>query len=138
MWDTTSAFGQRVERRLAEEAVIWLVTTAADGTPQPSPVWFIREGETLLIFSKPDAPKVRNIRARPRVALHFNTDAHGEDVIVFTGTAALDADAPAAHELPAYLAKYGPQIPSIGMTPEQMGQVYAQAIRVRLEKVRGF
>lgn len=138
MWDTTSAFGRRVERRLAEETVIWLVTTSADGTPQPSPVWFIREGDTLLIFSRPDAPKVRNIRARPRVALHFNTDAGGEDVIVFTGTASAEAGAPPIHALPAYLAKYGPHIPSIGMTPEQMAAAYSQAIRVRLDKVRGF
>jgi PPOX class probable F420-dependent enzyme len=138
MIDPASEFGQRVERRLAEEQVIWLVTTSADGTPQPSPVWFIREGETLLIFSKPDAPKVRNIRARPRVALNFNTDAGGENVVVLLGTATLDPDTPALHALPAYLAKYGPAIPGLGMTPEQMAAVYSQAIRVRIEKVRGF
>lgn len=138
MWDTTSAFGQRVERRLADEAVIWLVTTGADGTPQPSPVWFIREGETLLIFSKPETPKVRNIRARPRVAVHFNTDAGGDDVTVFTGTAALDPDAPPPHTHDAYLAKYAPQLPNIGLTPESFAQAYSQAIRVRLERVRGW
>lgn len=138
MWDTTTEFGQRVERRLGEEIVIWLVTAGADGTPQPSPVWFIREGETLLVFSRPDAPKVRNIRARPRVALHFNTDAHGEDVIVFTGTATLEPNVAPLSALPAYLAKYGAHIPGIGMTPEQMAEAYSQAIRVRLDKVRGF
>lgn len=138
MWDTTSEFGQRVERRLAEETVIWLVTTGSDGTPQPSPVWFIREGDTLLIFSKPDAPKVRNIRARPRVALNFNTDAGGEDVLVITGTAALDPDATPADALPAYMAKYGPLIPGIGMSADQMAATYSQAIRVRMEKVRGW
>lgn len=138
MWDTTSAFGQRIEQRLADETVIWLVTTGADGTPQPSPVWFIREGETVLIFSKPETPKLRNIRARPQVALHFNTGPDGDDVAVFTGTAALDPDAPPAHALPAYLAKYGPHIPNIGMSPESFAQVYSQAIRVRLEKVRGW
>lgn len=138
MWDPASKFGQRVEQRLGEETVIWLVTTGADGTPQPSPVWFIREGETLLIFSKPDAPKVRNIRDRPRVALHFNTAPDGDDVAVFTGTAALDPDAAPVHAMPAYLAKYGDQIPRIGMTPEQMAEVYSQAIRVRIEKARGW
>jgi len=114
------------------------VTTSNDGLPQPSPVWYIREGDTLLIFSKPDAPKVRNIRQRPRVALHFNTDDAGEDVVVFTGTATLDPDAAPLDALPAYLAKYGDDIPRIGMTPEQMTAVYSQALRVRLEKVRGF
>jgi PPOX class probable F420-dependent enzyme len=138
MWDMTSELGQRVERRLNEELVIWLVTSAADGTPQPNPVWFIREGETLLIFSKPDQAKVRNIRARPRVALHFNTDAHGDDVIIFTGTAALDPDAPSLDSLPAYVTKYSPAMPNIGLTPESMAQVYSQAIRVRLDRMRGW
>jgi len=138
MWDTTTTFGQRVEQRLAEELVIWLVTTDADGTPQPSPVWYIREGDTLLIFSKPTAPKVRNITARPRVALNFNTGDDGENVVVFLGTAQLDPDAPSADQIPAYLAKYGEHIPGIGMTAEQMAASYAQAIRVTLTKVRGF
>lgn len=138
MWDLTTEFGQRVERRLADETVIWLVTTSADGTPQPSPVWYIREDDTLLIFSKPDAPKVRNIAARPRVALHFNTNAEGEDVVVFLGTASLDPEAQPVDKLPTYIAKYGPHIPGIGMSPEQMAAVYSQAIRITLNKVRGF
>ncbi len=138
MWDLATEFGQRVEHRLAHETIIWLVTTSADGTSQPSPVWYIREGDTLLIFSKPDAPKVRNIRARPRVALHFNTNSAGEDVVVFHGTAMLDTDATPVDALPAYLAKYGAAIPGIGMTPAEMAQVYSQAIRVQLERVRGF
>lgn len=138
MWDTATEFGQRVERRLADEQVIWLVTVASDGTPQPSPVWFVREGETLVIFSKPETPKVRNLRERPRVAVHFNTNPEGEDVVVFTGTAELDPTVVPIDQLPAYLEKYGTQIPAIGLTPETMAATYSQGIRVRLDKLRGF
>lgn len=138
MWDPTAEFGQRIERRLAEEQIIWLVTAGRDGTPQPSPVWFLWDGASMLIFSKPDAPKVRNIEARPRVALHFNSDPEGSDVIVFLGTAALDPETQAVHLLPAYVEKYGAGITNLGMTPEQMGATYSAAIRVTIEKVRGF
>lgn len=138
LWDTTTPFGERVARRLADEQVIWLVTTDASGTPQPNPVWFILEGESLLLFSQPDAAKVRHIQARPRVALNFNTDAHGEDVIVLLGTAAIDPSTAAIDRIPAYLAKYAQAIPGIGMTPEKMAEVYSTAIRVTLERVRGF
>lgn len=138
MWDTTTEFGRRIERRLAEEPIIWLVTTGVDGTPQPSPVWFIWDGATILLYSKPDAPKVRNIQARPRVALHFNTDAGGDDVIVFLGTAAVDSETTTIDNLPAYLAKYSPMIPAIGMTVEEMSATYSMAIRVVVERVRGF
>lgn len=138
MWDLSTPFGERVERRLAEEQVIWLVTSDKDGAPQPSPVWFLREGDTLLIYSKPDAPKLRNIARQPRVALHFNSSPGGDDVIIFRGSAAADAGAPAAHEHPAYLAKYREGIAHIGMTPESFAAAYAAGIRVRLERVRGF
>lgn len=138
MWDTSTPFGERIERRLAEEEVIWLVTSDKDGVPQPSPVWFLREGDTLLIYSKPNAPKLRNIARQPRVALHFHTDAHGEDVKIFHGTAAVDPDVPRAHENPAYLEKYAEPIARLGWAPEQMGNEFSTAIRVRLEKVRGW
>ncbi len=138
MWDSSSEFGQRVERRLAEEQVAWLVTTDRSGTPQPNPIWFLWDGAGLLIYSRPDAAKVRHIQERPQVALHFDTDAHGDDVVVLLGSAALDPAAPPADQLAAYLAKYGPSIPGIGMTPAQMAAAYSTAIRVTIDRVRGF
>jgi PPOX class probable F420-dependent enzyme len=138
MWDLTTEFGQRVERRLAEEVVIWLVTTSADGTPQPSPVWFVREGDGVLIYSKPGAPKLRNLAARPRVALHFNTDAEGDDMVIFNGDARLDPGAPPSDQVPAYQAKYGERIPGIGMSVPEFATTYSEAIRVTLTKLRGY
>ncbi len=138
MWDTTTEFGRRVERRLAEELVVWLVTTDRGGTPQPNPVWFIMEGASMLIFSKPDAAKVRHIQERPRVALHFDTGADGEDVVVLLGSAALDPAATPIDKLGDYLAKYVESIPAIGMTPDAMAATYSTAIRVTIERVRGF
>ena len=43
--DTSSSFGRRVVERLENEHVVWLTTVAADGTPQPSPVWFLWDGQ---------------------------------------------------------------------------------------------
>ncbi len=138
MWDVSTPFGARVERRLAEEQIIWLVTIDKDGAPQPSPVWFLREGDTLLIYSKPAAPKLRNIARQPRVALHFNTDAGGGDVMIFHGDAAVDAATPPPHQHAAYLEKYHQGIGNIGMTPERFAEEYAAPVRVRLGKLRGF
>ena len=47
--DPDTEFGARVERRLREDVIGWLVTVSADGTPQPNPVWFVWDGETALI-----------------------------------------------------------------------------------------
>jgi PPOX class probable F420-dependent enzyme len=137
MWDLTTAFGARVERRLTEELIIWLVTQGKDGTPQPSPVWFLREGDTLLIYSRPDTPKLRSIARAPQVALHFDGDGRGGDIIVFTGTAALDPSAPSADALPAYVEKYRAAIARIGMVPEHFAKAYSVAIRVTISGLRG-
>ena len=135
--DTSSTFGARVVRRLNEDRIGWLTTVAADGTSQPSPIWFLWDGETALIYSKSDAPKLRHIAANPRVSLNLNSDEHGGDVVILTGEARIDAGAPEAHQVPAYLEKYAPGIQSIGMTPETFAQAYSVAIRFTPAKLRG-
>jgi PPOX class probable F420-dependent enzyme len=138
LFDPSTPYGGRVSRRLNNEEVIWLTTTSRDGTPQPNPVWFLWDGESILIYSQPEAHKVRNIRRNPRVSLHFDAGASGEDVVVFTGSAVLDESLPQAHLNPAYLEKYRQGIAGIEMTPESMGGQYSMPIRVVPDKVRGF
>lgn len=136
--DPATEFGKKVLLRLNEEEVIWLTTVASDGTPQPNPVWFLWDGETILIYTRPESKKVVNLRKRPRVALHFDATESGEDVVVLTGAAQFDPDAPPVHKNPAYVEKYRLGLASLGMTPEQMGAEYTVAIRIKPEKVRGW
>jgi PPOX class probable F420-dependent enzyme len=135
--DTSTEFGARVARRLAEEELIWLTTTAKDGTPQPSLVWFLWETGTLLIFSRPDTPKLRNIARNPRVALNFNSAADGGDMIVMTGSATT-LESPAAASVATYLQKYARGIAALGSEPDTFLQEYRQAIRVVPDRLRGF
>ena len=62
--DFTTEFGQRALKRLQDEQVIWLSTTSPNGTPQPSPVWFVWKDDRVLIYSQPDTPKIRGIRTQ--------------------------------------------------------------------------
>jgi len=137
----SSPFGRKVKRHLRQEYVIWLTTLGPDGTPQPRPVWYVWDGETFLIYSRPDH-KVRHIRAHPQVALHFNTDAAtgDTDVIVFTGTAAIDAAAPPAHKNRAYMRKYRAGIAGLNFidSPAHYGAEYSVALRVTPARVRGW
>lgn len=95
-------------------------------------------GSELVIHSKPDAPKVRNIAARPAVALHFDTDPDGHDVAVLTGEATIDPAPVTVDELAAYVAKYRDGIAGLGMTPESMVAEYNAVIRVTIERTRGY
>lgn len=135
MLDFSTVLGRRASERLAADEVIWLVTVGADGTPQPNPVWFFWEGGAFLIYTKPDSRKVEHIRRSARVALHFDGGPN-EDVIVFTGRAELDVQAP-AESAAAYLAKYSQGIARIGLTVESFSSEYALTIRVTPDRLRG-
>jgi PPOX class probable F420-dependent enzyme len=137
MIDLTSEFGARVARRLEKEPIIWMTTIGPDGTPQPVPVWFLWIDEAFLIYSRPDKPKLRNIQHNPKVALNFDGDGGGGDIIVFNGEAAIDPHAPPSNELPAYQEKYRERIAGIGMTPETFARGYSVAVRVKPTKIRG-
>lgn len=137
--DEGTPLGQRVRARLDDERVIWLTTTRADGTPQPSPVWFLPEGDdAVILFSEPDAPKVRAIRANPRVALSFNSTPEGGDVQIITGLADVPEGSPRAEANEAYIAKYASGLASLAMSPAAFSDQYAQLIRVRFRTLRGF
>jgi PPOX class probable F420-dependent enzyme len=136
--DTSSEFGTRVVRRLNDEQIGWLTTMAPDGTPQPSPIWFLWDGETALIYSQPRTPKLRHIAASPRVSLHLDGNGRGGDIVILTGEARIDEATPPANQHPAYVAKYADGIQRIGHTPESFAQAYSVPIRVTPSKLRGF
>ena len=139
MIDFTTEFGRKAKQHLEQEYFVWFTTVGTDLTPQPRPVWFIWENDSFLVFSRPDAYKVGHVKEHPNVALHFNTDEKAdEDVIVFVGVAEIDSDAPAAHEIPAYLEKYRTGIAGLKMTPKSFSRKYSVAIRVKPTKVRGW
>ena len=139
MIDFKTELGRKAKRYLEEEYIIWFTTVSADLTPQPRPVWFIWEDSSFLIFSRPDAHKVTHVQGHPNVALHFNTDATGDqDVIVFLGRAQIVSDALPAHEIPAYFEKYRTGMADLNMTPGEFSREYSVAIRVTPTKVRGW
>jgi PPOX class probable F420-dependent enzyme len=130
--DPATPFGERVHRRLREEPIVWLSTVGPDGTPEPNPVWFLWEGETCLVYSTPAARRLRHVRSRPAVALHFDRGDSG--TIVIAGHAALPDDQPPADRVPAFLAKYGPLME---MGTEAWARHFSVPLRIRLLRTRG-
>ena len=89
--DTSTDFGKRQHAKLKNEQAAWLTTVDGDGRPFPSPIWFLYEDDgTLLIYSRPNQPKLRNIASNAAVSLNFNSDEHGNDVVIFEGAAVID------------------------------------------------
>lgn len=134
-----SRFGDRVRQRLRDEQVIWFTTTGADGTPQPNPVWFLWiDPATLLVYNRLDAYRLAHIAQRPRVALHFDGNGRGGDIIVFTGSAEVAPDHPASDQHAEYLAKYREAMIRVSGSPAEFAEAYPVALLIRVDKVRGF
>ncbi|HEY1105775.1 MAG TPA: TIGR03667 family PPOX class F420-dependent oxidoreductase [Agromyces sp.] len=127
----------RVVERLATEETIWLTTVKADGTPVPTPVWFVWNDGELMLLSQPATPKLANLARNPRTALHFNTDAEGDDVAVFTGSARI-GEIGETPEWAEYAEKYAAGMVRYGFTPESYIAEYSVPVRVTVERVRSW
>lgn len=119
-----------VDERLREDPIVWLTTVRPDGRPHAVAVWFLWDGETVLIFSKPNQQKLANIQHNPNVLLLIDNTRGGEDPIAIEGKAALLPPDQADVTLAAYVAKYGERMKGINYTPEQMAAAYSQGIRI--------
>jgi PPOX class probable F420-dependent enzyme len=138
MIDFNSTLGQRALERLNSEEVIWLISTDEHGYPQPNPVWFVLQDQALLIYSMPNAKRLKYIAARPQVAAHFDSTGHGDDIIVFTGRAQIDPSQPPADTVSAYIEKYREGIKRIDSDPASFAKSYTVGYRVELLTLRGF
>ncbi|NWF64350.1 MAG: TIGR03667 family PPOX class F420-dependent oxidoreductase [Chloroflexi bacterium] len=140
MIDFKSKLGKKAMRHLKKEYFIWLTTVDSSGTPQPRPVWFILEGDSILLYSQPSAFKLKHIVNNPNIALHFNTaDPKGEeDLIIFKGIAKVDPKAKPVNKNRAYMRKYREGIKRLGSTPQKFTEGYSTAIRIKLTSLRGW
>ena len=78
--------------RLDLESIGWMTTVSPKGTPMASPVWFLFDGETILVYSLEGTPRTANIAANRRVSFHLDGNGLGGDVIVIEGNAVIDDD----------------------------------------------
>jgi PPOX class probable F420-dependent enzyme len=136
--DYSSDLGQRIRKELAEELIVWMTTTSADGTPQPNPVWFVTDGDDVIVYSHNTAARNRNIVRNPSVSLNFNSDPEADRMSVIIGTASIDDAFPSTIENETFQAKYGTRIPGIGMTVEEHSDTYGVVIRITPTKIRGW
>ena len=136
--ETTSLAAARIRRFLEQEPVVWLSTVRPDGGPHLVPIWFWWDGSAILVFSKPNAQKVRNLRARPSVMLALGDADDDFDVGLLEGTAEL-LDRPTSEVLPAgHLQKYGPHLAAMGLTAEAYAATYAQVLRIVPSRTLGW
>jgi hypothetical protein len=88
--------------RLTAATRYWLATVDADGAPHVMPVWAVWHDDCLWFSSGGRSRKIRNLRERPRCAVHSD----GDDPVILHGDVDLVTD-PDPAVLAAYRDKYG-------------------------------
>jgi PPOX class probable F420-dependent enzyme len=126
----------KAEERLRSDIIVWLTTITASGQPQSTPVWFLWEDGTFLIYSRPGMPKLDNIAANPKVALHLRGTEVGDEIATFDGTAELPTGQPPADQVPDYVAKYREQMKRNDWSPARFAELYSEPIRVTPTEAR--
>jgi len=82
--------------------------------------------------------RISHVADRPRVALHFDGDGTGGDIVVFTGTACRADDITPPHENQAFPAKYGDSLLRVSDSAEEFGQKFPVPLRIEITRTRGF
>ncbi len=125
-----------IQARLEEEMVVWMTTVNAAGQPQTSPVWFLVQGECIVVYSLAQTPRTRNIAANPRVSLNLNATPSGGEVVVIEGRAHVAEDGPPADEDLDYVAKYQLAMEDLETTPESFAADYPVRIHIVPTRLR--
>lgn len=76
---------ERYRDLLDSTALGHVATIGANGKPQVNPVWFIWDGEHLLLSVKPETAKYRNLRANPAVAMSISDPTHPDRYLEVRG-----------------------------------------------------
>lgn len=83
-----------------------LTTLFADGSPQASPVWFLRDADEILVSSRASGSRGARIDADARVVLSLYDPANPMRYVEVRGTATVDPD-PTAATRDAVCRKHG-------------------------------
>lgn len=121
-----------------DEPVLWLGTVSPQGRPSIRPVWFVVHEGALVVFSAPEAWKVRHVQANPEVVVTFHTDAEASSVLVASGRAEVTLDGPPASSIPAYLAKYEASYPAVGYDREGIDTTFSARITITPTRAWGW
>jgi PPOX class probable F420-dependent enzyme len=119
---------RRVLPMLRDEPVVWLSTVSPDGLPHLVPTWFWWDGKVLQVFSKPNAVKVRNLRARPRLMVALGRPEDDFAVALIEAEARLEPGPAAAPD--AFFRKYAADLAGAGQDRAAFRATYTQAIRI--------
>lgn len=108
-----------------------LAYSGKDGTPRVVPMWFHWNGETFVMGSVPNSPKVAALRARADVALTIDTDVFPHHVLMVRGKAQIELVDGVAKEYAASAQRYAGEEQG-ALWIKRMEQLSSQMARIEI------
>ena len=129
----TAQLTQEVSSRLQSDHYGWLTTVAKSGQPVPRLVWFYLDGTDVIVYTMPNAAKIRHIDNHPQVSLSLDSDGNGAGVVVVGGSAVVDDVGVDPRKDMSYWEKYQADAEQFGLT-ESIAS-YDTRLRIGVDKV---
>jgi PPOX class probable F420-dependent enzyme len=120
------------------EIIGFLTAVDPSGQPQTSPVWYIRDGDRLVVYNRPTARRLESIARNPWVAFNLRGDLRAEGAVTMEGIATVDPTLPPAKDFPGHEEKYAGEIERLGWTPASFSADYRIGLRVTVTRVRSW
>lgn len=128
----------RLTKILDDDLIGFITAVDEEGQPQTSPVWFVRDGEDLIVYNRADTQRLASIATNSKVSFNLRGDRRADGVVTMEGTAGRADELPLAKDFPGYLDKYGREIERLGWTPDSYSDDFSAAIRVVVTRVRSW
>jgi PPOX class probable F420-dependent enzyme len=133
-----SAGGAWARDHLENDIVGWLTTVAADGRVQASPVSFLWDGRSVLFYSQPKTPKLRNIAAHPQVSFSLNSDPYADHVLVIEGIAAVEETVLPWNANNQFAAKYHSPLAHWELDEVETAREFSVPVRIIPKRIRAW
>jgi general stress protein 26 len=83
---------EQVRAVLAQSEIVRLTTVQSDGYPHTVPVWFMLDGDDLIVFSGSEAQKVKNVQQNNKGNISFGGDPAGSPCYTILGDIEIEDD----------------------------------------------
>lgn len=105
-----------------------LASVRSDGRPHVVPLWFVWDGTAFVMYSKPHAVKVQNLRRDPNAMLALGEPGRLDGSAALVEVRAEIDDAVGL--LKAFADKYAEPMVRLGLSRDSFASVYSQPIRL--------
>lgn len=84
---------EEAARTLLQQAVIVRISViTSEGYPHTTPVWFLLDGDDLIVFTGKNARKARSARANPKGSIAIGGDPVGSPALLVEGDIVVEDD----------------------------------------------